>query len=151
MTVSIEEDVSRQMKEAMKAKDKTRLTALRSMRALLLNEMKKDNSDSVTDEAAIGLLRRLEKQRGESIEAFDNAGRKEQADAERSELAVICEFLPQLADEGATRAIIEAAIEATQAAAPGDVGRVMGTVMKKHKGEVDGGLARRIAAELLAG
>ncbi len=149
--MSIEADVSSQMKEAMKAKDKTRLTALRSMRAVLLNEMKRDNSDNVTDEVAIVLLRRLEKQRGESIEAFDSAGRKEQADAERSELAIIREFLPRLADEDATRAIVEAAIEATKAAAPGDVGRVMGAVMKQHKGEVDGGLARQIAARLLAG
>ncbi len=149
--MSIEADVSSQMKEAMKAKDKTRLTALRSMRAVLLNEMKRDNSDNVTDEVAIVLLRRLEKQRGESIEAFDSAGRKEQADAERSELAIIREFLPRLADEDATRAIVEAAIEATKSEAPGDVGRVMGAVMKQHKGEVDGGLARQIAARLLAG
>jgi len=61
------------------------------MRAALLNEMKKDNSDDLPDEVSITVLRRLEKQRGESIEAFDNAGRLEQADAERAELAVIGE------------------------------------------------------------
>ena len=101
--MSIVEDVSRQMKEAMKARAKPRLNALRNMRAVLLNEMKKDNSDDLSDEVSVGLLRRLEKQRGESIEAFDNAGRQEQADAERDELAVIREFLPQLADPDATR------------------------------------------------
>ncbi|MFT5442377.1 MAG: hypothetical protein ACI8W3_001419 [Myxococcota bacterium] len=148
--MSIVEDVSKQMKDAMKAKEKLRLGALRSMRALMLNEMKKDNSDDLSDEVAITLLRRLEKQRGESIAAFDDAGRAEQADAERTELAVIREFLPQLADEATTRAIVVAAIETSGASAPGDAGRVMGMVMKKHKGEVDGNLARTIAAELLA-
>ncbi|MBW2725274.1 MAG: GatB/YqeY domain-containing protein [Deltaproteobacteria bacterium] len=149
--MSIVEDVSRQMKDAMKAREKARLTALRGMRAALLNEMKKDNSDDLTDEVSISVLRRLEKQRGESIEAFDNAGRLEQADAERAELAVIGEFLPQLADEGTTRKIVAAAIASTGASAAGDLGRVMGAVMKQHKGEVDGNLARKLAAELLEG
>ncbi|MBW2291663.1 MAG: GatB/YqeY domain-containing protein [Deltaproteobacteria bacterium] len=149
--MSIVEDVSRQMKDAMKAREKARLTALRGMRAALLNEMKKDNSDDLPDEVSITVLRRLEKQRGESIEAFDNAGRLEQADAERAELAVIGEFLPQLADEGTTRKIVAAAIASTGASAAGDLGRVMGAVMKQHKGEVDGNLARKLAAELLEG
>lgn len=148
--MSIVSEVSDQMKAAMKAKDKLRLGALRSMRSLMLNEMKKDNSDDIPDEVAIGLFRRLEKQRGESIEAFDNAGRTEQAEAERAELAVIREFLPQLADESATRRIVEDAIASSGAASKGDVGRVMGAVMKQHKGEVDGNLARTIAIELLA-
>lgn len=148
--MSIVEDVSRQMKDAMKAREKARLNALRGMRSALLNEMKKDNSDDLPDAVSIAVLRRLEKQRGESIEAFDKAERKEQADAERAELAVIGEFLPQLADEATTRKIVEAAIESTGASAPGDLGRVMGAVMKQHKGEVDGNLARKLAAELLA-
>jgi uncharacterized protein YqeY len=149
--MSIASDVSRQMKDAMKARQKQRLNALRNMRAVLLNEMKKDNSDDLSDEVAVGLLRRLEKQRGESIEAFDSAGRQEQADAERDELAVIREFLPQLADADATREIVLAAIEATGAASAGDVGKVMGAVMKQHKGKVDGNVARKIAAEVLGG
>jgi uncharacterized protein YqeY len=147
--MSIVEDVSLQMKNAMKAKDKERLNALRGMRSALLNEMKKDNSEDLPDEVSITVLRRLEKQRGESIEAFDNAGRKEQAAAERAELAVIGEFLPQLADQDTTRKIVEAAIASSGAKTAGDLGRVMGAVMKQHKGEVDGNLARKLAAELL--
>ena len=147
--MSIVDQVSEQMKSAMKAKEKTRLAALRSMRSLLLNEMKKDNSTDLADDVSIGLFRRLEKQRLESIEAFENAGRTEQVEAERVELAVIREFLPQLADEAATRSIVEAAIASTGATAKGDLGRVMGAIMKAHKGEVDGTLARTIAADLL--
>jgi len=148
--MSIASDVSEQMKQAMKAKDKIRLTALRSIRALLLNEMKKDNSTDLSDEISITLLRRLEKQRGESIEAFEQAGRNEQVEAERGELAVIREFLPSLADEAATRAWVQEAIDASGAAQAGDLGRVMGALMKAHKGEIDGTLARKIASELLS-
>ena len=119
------------------------------MRAALLNEMKKDNSDNLPDDVAITVLRRLDKQRGESIEAFGAAGRTEQADAERNEREVIREFLPQLADEETTRKIVLAAIESTGATVAGDLGRVMGAVMKRHKGELDGNLARKVAAQLL--
>lgn len=113
-------------------------------------EMKKDNSDDLSDEVSIGLLRRLEKQRGESIEAFEGAGREAQAASERDELAVIREYLPQRADEAKTREIVKAAIKASGANSSKEVGKVMGIIMKSHKGEVDGGLAKKIAAELLS-
>ena len=146
----IADQVTEQMKQAMKAKDERRLVALRSMRSAFLNEMKKDGSASVSDAICEGLLRKLEKQRKESIEAFSNAGREELAAAERAELSVIQEFLPKLADEAKTREWIDAAIAQSGAASVKDVGKVMGALMKAHKGEIDGDLARRIAQERLA-
>jgi uncharacterized protein YqeY len=134
---------------ALKAKDAPRVAALRSIRAAFLVEQKKDNAKTLSDEVCISLLRKLEKQRHESIEAFEKAGRPERVAEERAELAVIEEFLPRLADEVTTRAWVEAAIASSGAAKPGDVGRVMGALMKAHKGEVDGNLARRLAAEML--
>ena len=104
--MSIVDDVTAQIKEAMKAKDAVRLSTLRSMRTAFLNEMKKDGADSISDEVCESLLRKLEKQRKESIDAFDKGGRPEMAENERAELAVIQEFLPQLADEAQTRAFI---------------------------------------------
>ncbi len=148
--MAIFDDVNALMKDAMRARQADRLGALRGIRALFLNETKKDNSDSVDDETCVGLLRRLEKQRRESIDAFEKAGRPERVAAEKAEMAVIQEFLPSLADEATTRTWVQAAIEAIGASAPGDTGRVMGAVMKDHKGDVDGGLAKRIASELLA-
>jgi uncharacterized protein YqeY len=148
--MSIVETVSTQMKEAMRAKDKLRLNVLRSMRTAFLNEMKKDNSEEVSDEVCISLLRKLEKQRKESIEAFEKAGREEQAAAEREERSIIQEFLPQLADEEQTRVWVQEAIASSGAEQPGDMGRVMGAMMKAHKGEIDGTLAKNIAAELLS-
>jgi uncharacterized protein YqeY len=149
--MSIFEDVSSQMKDAMRAKDKVRLSTLRSVRAGFLNELKKDNSESLGDDACLAVLRRLEKQRKESIEAFDAGGREEMAAGERAELAVLQEFLPSLADEAQTRTWVEEAIAASGAAAPGDMGKVMGALMKAHKGDIDGNVAKKIAQELLSG
>ena len=147
--MSIVDDVTSQVKQAMKARDERRLSALRSMRTAFLNEMKKDGADSLPDEVAEGLMRKLEKQRKESIDAFEKGGRPEMADAEREELAVIQEFLPQLADEAQTRVWVEEAIAASGASSPKETGKVMGALMKAHKGEIDGNLARSLVQSLL--
>ena len=147
--MSIAEEVTAQMKAAMKAKDQPRLATLRSMRTAFLNEMKKDGSAEISDEVAEGLMRKLEKQRKESIDAFDKGGRPEMAENERAELAVIQEFLPQLADEAQTRGWVEAAIASTGASEKKDMGKVMGALMKDHKAEIDGNIARKLVQELL--
>ncbi len=149
--MSIFDRVTAAMTEAMKTRAAPRLAALRGIRAAFLHETKKDGSTTLPDETCVTLLRRLEKQRNESIEAFENAGRPERAAEERAELAVVQEFLPRLADEATTRTWVREAIAATGAAKPGDVGRVMGAVMKAHKGDVDGNLTKQIAGELLGG
>jgi len=148
--MAIVDDVTNQMKDAMRAKDTVRLATLRSMRTAFLNEMKKDGSDTVSDEVCETLLRKLEKQRKESIEAFAKGGREEMAETERAELAVIQEFLPQLADAAQTRAWVEAAIAESGASGPREMGKVMGALMKAHKADIDGNLAREIVQELLA-
>jgi len=148
--MGIEQTVTARLSEAMKARDSERVTALRAIRAAFLVEMKKDNAQTLSDEVCTEILRRLCKQRRESIEAFEAAGRPERAAAERAELAILDEFLPALADEATTRAWVREAIAASGAGGPGDLGRVMGAVMKAHKGAVDGPLARRLAEQLLA-
>ncbi len=144
------DDISAQLKDAMRARDKTRVTALRSIRAAFLSATKVDGSTTLADAACVPLLRKLAKQRQESISAFSEVGRSERAEAERAELSVIEEFLPSLADEATTRRWLEQAIASTSASSLKDVGRVMGALMKAHRGELDGGLANRIARELLA-
>lgn len=143
--------VNEQMKDALRAQQKLRLQALRNIRAAFLLRVKEDGSTTLSDEDSIAVLRRLEKQRRESIEAFEAAGRTEQAAAEKAELEIVLGFLPKQADESTTRAWVQAAIAETGASSAKDVGKVMGAVMKAHKGDVDGNVARRIAAELLAG
>jgi len=144
------ETVTEQMKAAMKAKESARLAALRSIRAAFLVEMKKDGAETLDDDAAIAVLRRLAKQRQESIDAFEKAGRPERVAEERAELGVIDEFLPSLADEATTRRWVEEAIAETGATTPKELGRVMGVLMKAHRGDIDGTLARRLASELLS-
>jgi uncharacterized protein YqeY len=143
------EQVAEQMKQAQKAREAGRLTGLRNIRAAFLVEMKKDGSETLDDAVCIAVLRKLAKQREESIEAFAKAGRQERVDAERAEKELIESFLPRLADESTTRAWVRAAIAETGAASGKDLGRVMGALMKAHKADVDGNLARKIAAELL--
>ncbi len=75
----------------------------------------------------------------------------EQGEAGKGELAVIQAYRPGLADEATTRAWVEAAIAASGADSPKLLGKVMGVLMKEHKGEVDAGLAKQIAGELLSG
>jgi uncharacterized protein YqeY len=145
------ETATTQMKDAMKAKDAARLNALRNIRAAFLTEMKKDGSETLEDTVAIGVLRKLAKQRQESIDAFSQANRPERVAEERAELGVIEEFLPRLADEATTRAWVQAAIAASGASTAKELGKVMGALMKAHKGDVDGDLARKIASELLGG
>ena len=149
--MAILDEVTSRLKDAMRAKDSATLNALRNIRAAFLNEMKKDNSDSIGDETCVSLLRRLEKQRKESIDAYEGGGRTELAEAEKAELAVIQTFLPQLADEETTRAWVQEAIETSGAAGPADMGKVMGALMKAHKSDLDGGLASRLVKELLTG
>jgi uncharacterized protein YqeY len=143
------ETVTAQLKDAMKAKDAARLGALRNIRAAFLVEMKKDGSETLDDATSIAVLRRLAKQRQESIEAFTQANRPERVAEEQAELRVIEEFLPRLADEATTRAWVREAIAASGAGSAKELGKVMGVLMKAHKGDVDGDLARKLAAELL--
>ncbi len=145
------ERVNEEMKAALKAKQPERLSALRNIRAAFLYEMKKDGADTLADEPAIVVLRKLEKQRQESIEAFTNGGRAELAAAERAELAVLQTFLPSLADEATTTRWVEEAIAASGASSVKELGKVMGALMKAHKGDLDGNAARAIAAKKLGG
>ena len=144
------DDVILGIKDAMRARDKARLSALRNIRAALQLKAKADGSDSLPDEPCVEVLRRLAKQRKESIDAFEQAGRDEQAAAERAELAIVEGYLPSLADEEQTRTWVREAIEASGASSPREVGKVMGAVMRAHKGDVDGAVARRLAEELLS-
>lgn len=144
------DDVSDQMKAAMRSKDKVRLGALRSVRAAFIEALKADGAETLADDKAIVILRKLAKQRKESIDAFDSAGRTDLAEQERGELAVLEDFLPSLADEATTTEWVKAAIAESGAQSPADMGRVMGAVMKAHKGDVDGGLTKKIALQLLS-
>lgn len=144
------EQVSEELKEAMRAKDKTRVVALRGIRAAFIEALKVEGTETLPDEEAHTILRRLAKQRRESIEAFEQGGREDLVGQEKRELEVIEAYLPALADEETTRAWVRLAIERTGASAPSDMGKVMGALMSAHPGQVDGKLANKLVRELLS-
>jgi uncharacterized protein YqeY len=147
MSQSLSEQITSALKDAMRAKDTERLRALRMVRAAFIEVEKQAGT---TDEAGyLAILRRLRKQRVDAAEQYRKGGRPELADEEEAEILVIDAFLPQLADEDTTRGWIQEAIANSGATSPSDLGRVMGVLMKAHKGLVDGNLARRLAQEEL--
>lgn len=147
------EDLSALLKEAMKAGDKRRVGTLRLMQAALKDrEIElRPSGQSMTDEDQAAVLRKMVKQRQDSLAIYDEAGRQDLADVEREELAIIVAFLPQQLDEAAVRAAIAAAIAETGAAGPKDMGRVIAALKAKHAGRIDFGKASALVKTMLAG
>ncbi|MFZ5482280.1 MAG: GatB/YqeY domain-containing protein [Myxococcota bacterium] len=141
--MSLVEQVSAELKKAMLAKDAPRTTGLRMIRAAFI-ELEKEGKGPVTDERCFEALRRLKKQREDSIAAYDSAGRKDLADQERTELAIVESLLPKLADEAQTLAWVKEAIATSGATSAKEMGKAMGALMKAHKADVDAGLARKL-------
>ena len=140
------------MKEAMKAGDKKRLGAIRLIGAAMKDKEieARGLGREMTEEDEQAVLRRMVKQRQDSITAYEAAGREELAAQERDEVAVLSEFLPQQMDEAGTRAAIAEAIAETGAAGPKDMGKVIAAVKAKHAGRVDFGKASGLVKEMLA-
>lgn len=147
--MSIFDDVSAHMKDAMKSGDKARLAGLRNIRAAFIEAIKVDGSTTLGDEQAEGILRRLAKQRRESIDAYEAGGRTDLVAEEKADLAVIEAYLPQQADEETVRGWVRDAIATSGATSAKEMGKVMSALMAAHKGQVDGKLANRMIRELL--
>lgn len=148
--MSIADRITADMKTAMRAKDKERLQALRMIRAGVI-EAAKAGKGEVTDADVLKLLRKLAKQRKDAADTYVQGGRQDLADAELAELAIIDGYLPTLADEAQTRAWVKEAIAASGASEPGHLGKAMGALMKAHKADIDGGLARKLLQQELSG
>ena len=146
---SIVDEVTAEMKTAMKAKDTTRLATIRLIRSAFANAQIEEKTDALTDEQAVNCLRKMAKMRLESILMFKDGGAEDRAAAEQAELDVIGRWLPQLADEELTRKWVVEAIEVTGVNDMSKMGMVMGALMKNHKAELDGKLAQRIVKEEL--
>jgi uncharacterized protein YqeY len=147
--MSIEENVTAALKDAMKSRDADATRAIRNIRAAFLERRKQDGAETISDEDAVTALRKMDKQLAESIEAYEKGGREDLAALERAERVVVARFLPSLADAATTRRWVEEAIAASGAKAPSDLGKVMGALMAAHKGEIDAKVANGIIRELL--
>ncbi len=148
----IRENIQKETIAAMKAGDKPRTAALRLVGAKIKdrdieNRTAKsvpDDDDLVTD-----VLQKMVKQRRESIKMYDEGGRKELADQERSELAVIEEFLPRQMDESETRSAIEQVKSDVSAEGPKDMGKVMAELKVRHGATLDMSKASQLVKESL--
>jgi uncharacterized protein YqeY len=150
--------LSQATKDAMRAGDKPRLSTLRLMSAALKDrdiaarvdeKGQSTGRDKITDQEFASLLQKMIKQRRDSITAFEQGGRPELAKQEAAEIAVIEEFLPKQMGDAEATAAIAAVIKEVGAAAPKDMGKVMGLLKERYAGQMDFGKASGLVKELL--
>ncbi len=142
------------LKEAMKGGDKRRVSCLRLVNAALKDRdiaARGEGKPALSDEEILGLLQKMTKQRQESFDIYDKAGRKDLADQEREEIEIIASFMPKQMSEAEARAAIEAAIKDTGAAGMKDMGKVMAALKERHAGKMDVAKASGLVKGLLAG
>lgn len=142
--------LDRDLKDAMRAKDQTRLLTIRSIRAAII-EKQKEGTGPLTDDDLLAIVQKQAKQRRDAMQQYDDAGRDDLAQKERDELTILGEYLPvQLSDEDIHRAVQEI-VTRSGATSVKDMGRVMGEVMSELKGQADGNRVRVVVQNLLKG
>ena len=145
---SIKSRISEDVKAAMRAGERDRLTTLRGIMAAL-KQIEVDTRETLDDAGTIAVLDKLTKQRRESIEQFTNAGREDLAARESDELAIIQEYLPPPLDNAAIEALIEETIAGTGAVGMKDMGKVMAKLRPELQGRADmAAVSARIKARL---
>jgi uncharacterized protein len=147
---SLKERLGQEMRAAMKARERVRLGALRMLTAAVKNR-EVELGHGLSDEEFLEVATREVKRRKEAIEAYQQAGRPDRAQTEREEQEVLEAYLPAGLSDAEVDALIGEAIAATGATGPGDLGKVMGFVMGKGKGRVDGRAVQAKVRERLAG
>jgi uncharacterized protein YqeY len=131
--MSLNQQVARDIAAAMKAKDQARLSALRMLKAAIMNKGVEKGRD-LEDAEVLQVVASLVKQRRDSIEQFSRAGRTDLVDKETGEIAVLERYLPPAASQEEIDAAVAAAIAESGASSPKDVGKVMKAVMPKLAG-----------------
>jgi len=142
--------IAEEMKQALKAGEKVRLGTLRMLSAAVKNrevELRHELSDDEVVEMAV----REAKRRDEAIEAYGKAGREDLASREREEREVLEPYLPARLTPQELGALLDEAFAATGATGPGDMGKVMGFVMSRARGKVDGTIVQAMVRERLPG
>jgi uncharacterized protein YqeY len=145
------DDVSTAIIDAMRRKDAGRLSALRMLKAAMMNKSVEKGHD-LDDAEARQVVGALVKQRRDSIEQFQKGGRQDLVDKETAEIAVLESYLPPAADPALIDAAVTAAVAETGAVSPKDIGKVMKAAMAKLAGQtVDGKLVNELVRKKLSG
>jgi len=148
--MSLQERLTADMKEAMRLREKNRLTTIRMVKSSLQNETIKLGKQELTDEEELTILSREMKQRNDSLREFESAGRHDLVEKIQAEIVVLEAYMPKQLSEEEVQEIVDAAIAQTGASAPSDMGKVMGIVMPQLKGKADGALINRLVKQRLA-
>ncbi|MGD9977410.1 MAG: GatB/YqeY domain-containing protein [Bacteroidales bacterium] len=149
--MSLEDRINQDIKSAMLAKEKVRLEALRAVKsAILLAKTDGEHKDFLSADVEMKLLQKQVKQRKDAAELYIQGGRKELADKELAEAAVIEEYLPKMLTAGELKAELIKIIEQVGAKAPSDMGKVMGVASKALAGKADGKTISDTVKQLLA-
>ncbi|GAB3823124.1 GatB/YqeY domain-containing protein [Pontibacter rugosus] len=148
--MTLKERIDTDIKQAMLAKDKARLQALRSIKSqILLAETEKGGTEGISQDTEMKLLSKAAKQRRESADLYAQQGRQDLEQVELAELAVIEQYLPKQLDEGDLRARILEIIQRVGATGPSDMGKVMGVASKELAGQADGRAVSQAVGALL--
>ena len=148
--MSLKQQLTDDMKAAMKAGEKDRLGVIRLVNAAI-KQKEVDERVEMTDPLVLAVLEKMVKQRKDSIAQYEAAGREDLAAIERYELTVIDAYLPAKLGEAEILAAIDAAIAATGAAGPADMGKLMGVLKPKLAGQADMGEVSTLVKQRLAG
>lgn len=147
-SLSLKAQINNEMKAAMRARDKTRLGAIRLIQAEI-KRIEVDERIDVDDARLLAVLDKMCKQRRDSITQYESAGRTELADQERLEIDVIQEFLPAQLSAAELTNMIDEAIASSGAQTMQDMGKVMGLLKPKLQGRADmGAVSQLIKARL---
>lgn len=147
--MSIKEQLTADMKEAMKSHDKDRLSVIRFVRGAIRQAEIDGGHKELSDEDVIGVISKEVKMRKDSIEEFKKGGREDLVAKTQAEIDVLMPYLPAQLSEDEIRALVKEAVEKTGASTPKDMGKVMGMLMPKVKGRADGKLVNTIVRSML--
>ena len=138
--MTLQERVDSDLKEAMRAKDATKLGVLRMLKSALKYAViaKSDAEADLSDAEAIQVIRKQAKQRHDSIESFEKGGRAELAEKEKEELAILNTYLPQAISADELAKVVRQTIAETGATSKGQMGIVMKALQAKVGGRADG-------------
>ena len=134
--MSLKEQITEDMKAAMRAKDAGKLGTIRLITAAM-KQKEVDERIELTDTLVLGIIEKMIKQRKDSISQFEAGGRQDLADIEKAELSILSAYMPAGLTEDEVKAEVQAAIAAVGAAGPQDMGKVMGVLKPKLAGRAD--------------
>ncbi|MBP1992852.1 GatB/YqeY domain-containing protein [Paenibacillus eucommiae] len=146
--MSLGERLNEDMKQAMKSQDKFKLSVIRMVRSSIKNQ-EIDLKRPLDDNEVLDVLSREVKQRKDSLQDFEKAGREDLVEDLKAELLILAEYQPQQLSEDEVKAIVQETIEQVGAASKADMGKVMTALMPKVKGRADGKLINQLVQQLL--